>query len=161
MKRDREGPALDPAVVDAAITSWRSIRAFLPEPVPRATLEEILRVAARAPSGTNAQPWKVHVLTGAALQRLSAAILAVVHDPAQLALHKDEYDYYPRRWVEPYLACRRKVGWDLYGLLGIGRADSTPVRRRRSSSSTRSSARSWVSAPTMPSSAAWRWAGRT
>ena len=45
--------------VDAAITSRRSIRAFLPTPVPEATVREILEVASRAPSGTNTQPWKV------------------------------------------------------------------------------------------------------
>ena len=118
--RDPPGPA---AIVDAAITSRRSIRAFLPEPVPRAAIEEILTVAARAPSGTNTQPWKVHVLTGPALHRLSDAILAVCRDPQERARHHDEYAYYPPRWVEPYLGRRRKVGWDLYGLLGIGRAD--------------------------------------
>lgn len=114
--------------MDAAITSRRSIRAFLPEPVPRATIEDILRVASRAPSGTNAQPWNVHVLTGAALRRLSDAILAVYRDPAQLANQKEEYSYYPEKWVEPYLGRRRKVGWDLYGLLGIGRADKDRIR---------------------------------
>jgi len=114
--------------VDAAITSRRSIRAFLSEPVPRATIEDILRVASRAPSGTNAQPWNVHVLTGAALRRLSDAILAVYRDPAQLATQKEEYSYYPEKWVEPYLGRRRKIGWDLYGLLGIGRADKDGIR---------------------------------
>ena len=114
--------------MDAAITSRRSIRAFLPEPVPRATIEDILRVASRAPSGTNAQPWNVHVLTGAALRRLSDAILAVYRDPAQLATQKEEYSYYPEKWVEPYLGRRRKIGWDLYGLLGIGRADKDGIR---------------------------------
>jgi nitroreductase len=115
-------------VVDAAITSRRSMRAFLPDPVPRSTVEDILRIASRAPSGTNTQPWKVHVLTGAALHALSAAITAVHRDPAQLAAHKDDYSYYPEKWVEPYLARRRKVGWDLYGLLGIGRADKDKIQ---------------------------------
>ncbi len=122
--RSPPGPA---AVVDAAITSRRSIRAFLPDPIPRQTIEDILRVAARAPSGTNTQPWKVHVLTGAALRALSAEILAIYADPAQLAQCKDDYSYYPEKWVEPYLARRRKVGWDLYGLLGIGRADKDKI----------------------------------
>ena len=118
--REAPGPA---AIVDAAITSRRSIRAFLPDPVAQGTIEEILLVAGRAPSGTNAQPWNVHVLTGAALHRLSEAILAACRDPEQLARHRDEYSYYPTRWVEPYLGRRRRVGWELYGLLGIGRAD--------------------------------------
>lgn len=113
------------AIVDHAITSRRSIRAFLPTPVPRALLEEILVVASRAPSGTNTQPWQVHVLTGAARARLAAAIIAAYDDPEQARSHSEEYAYYPREWVEPYLGRRRKVGWDLYGLLGIGKADKT------------------------------------
>lgn len=109
--------------VDEAITSRRSIRAFLPTPVPRETIEDILRVAARAPSGTNTQPWKVHVLTGAARERLSAAIRAAFDDPAERARHSEEYAYYPTQWQAPYIDRRRKVGWDLYGLLGIGKTD--------------------------------------
>ena len=111
------------AAVDAAITSRRSVRAFLPTPVPEATVREILEVAARAPSGTNIQPWKVHVLTGAARRRLSDAILAAYNDPAERAQHSEEYDYYPREWVSPYIDRRRKIGWDLYGLLEIGKTD--------------------------------------
>lgn len=109
--------------VDEAITSRRSIRAYLPTPVPRETIEDILRVASRAPSGTNTQPWKVHVLTGAAKERLSAAIKVAFDDPAERARHTEEYAYYPTQWQPPYIDRRRKVGWDLYGLLGIGKTD--------------------------------------
>lgn len=111
------------AAVDAAITSRRSIRAFLPTPVPRETVEAILQVAARAPSGTNTQPWKVHVLSGEAKRRLSDAIVAAYDDPAERATHTEEYAYYPTEWVSPYIDRRRKVGWDLYGLLGIAKTD--------------------------------------
>ncbi len=111
------------AAVDAAITSRRSIRAFLDKPVAREDIARILDVAARAPSGTNTQPWKVHVLTGAARARLSSAILAAYADPEQAAQHQEEYPYYPREWVSPYIDRRRKVGWDLYGLLGLTRDD--------------------------------------
>ncbi len=107
--------------VDAAITSRRSIRAFLDKPVEREDIARILDVAARAPSGTNTQPWKVHVLTGAARERLSDAILAVNADPEQARAHAEEYPYYPREWVSPYIDRRRKVGWDLYSLLGLTR----------------------------------------
>jgi len=109
--------------VDAAITSRRSIRAFLPTSVPRATIADILRVAAHAPSGTNTQPWKVHVLTGAAKEELSRRILAAYDDPAERATHREEYAYYPTEWNSPYIDRRRKVGWDLYGLLEIGKTD--------------------------------------
>jgi nitroreductase len=114
-------------VVDHAIATRQSIRAFLPKAVPRATIDEILQLAARAPSGTNTQPWKATVLTGAAKQRLSDAILAVYNDPDQRKQHTEEYAYYPTQWVDPYLARRRKIGWDLYGLLGIGRADKAKM----------------------------------
>lgn len=107
--------------VDAAITSRRSIRAFLDKPVERADIERILDVAARAPSGTNTQPWKVYVLTGEARERLCEAILAVNADPEQARQHTEEYAYYPREWVSPYVDRRRKVGWDLYTLLGLTR----------------------------------------
>lgn len=111
------------AAVDAAITSRRSIRAFLPDSVARETVEQILAVASRAPSGTNTQPWQVHVLTGEALQALSREILAAHDDPAQSATHTEEYAYYPTEWKSPYIDRRRKVGWDLYTLLGIGKTD--------------------------------------
>jgi nitroreductase len=114
------------AAVDAAITTRRAVRAFLPTPVPRATIERILTVASRAPSGVNAQPWKVTVLTGAAKEALSRRILAE-HEARKgsgsVGADVGEYDYYPTEWVSPYLERRRKIGWDLYGLLGIGKAD--------------------------------------
>ena len=58
-------PVIDAASVDAAISTRMSARAFLPKPVPRATIEHLLTLASRAPSGTNTQPWKVYVLGGA------------------------------------------------------------------------------------------------
>jgi nitroreductase len=111
------------AAVDAAITSRRSIRAFLPTPVPRETVLQILDVAARAPSGTNTQPWRVYVLTGTSRDGLSQKIRAAYDDPAQRTRHAEEYAYYPTEWVSPYIDRRRKVGWDLYGLLGIAKTD--------------------------------------
>ncbi|OWQ93452.1 nitrobenzoate reductase [Roseateles aquatilis] len=111
------------AAVDAAITTRHSMRAFLPTPVPREVVEGLLQVAARAPSGTNTQPWQVHVLTGAAKERLVTRLQAVYDDPEELATHGEEYAYYPREWVSPYIDRRRKVGWDLYGLLGITKGD--------------------------------------
>ena len=111
----------DQQAVDAAITTRRSIRAFLPTPVAREDIEQLLQVAARAPSGTNTQPWKVYVLTGEKKQLLSERILAAHSDPEQAKLHTEEYAYYPREWVSPYVDRRRKVGWDLYALLGLTR----------------------------------------
>jgi nitroreductase len=107
--------------VDAAITSRRSIRAFLDREVAREDIERILDVAARAPSGTNTQPWKVYVLTGKARERLVDAVQRVNADPRQAKEHTEEYAYYPREWISPYVDRRRKVGWDLYSLLGLTR----------------------------------------
>ena len=107
----------------AAITSRHSIRAFLPTPVPRETVETILAAAARAPSGTNTQPWNVYVLTGESQKSLSRRIVAAYDDPAERASHSEEYAYYPTEWRSPFIDRRRKVGWDLYGLLGIARTD--------------------------------------
>jgi nitroreductase len=107
--------------VDQAITSRHSVRAFLPAAVPQETVADILRVAARAPSGTNTQPWRVYVITAAARQRVMDAVMQVWHDPVKLAQHSEEYAYYPKQWVSPYIDRRRKVGWDLYGLLGLAK----------------------------------------
>ena len=111
------------AAVDAAITSRRSLRAFLPTPVPRQTVEDILAVASRAASGTNTQPWMAYVLTGESQAALSRKIVAIFNDPVARAEHREEYDYYPTEWISPYIDRRRKVGWDLYGLLGIEKTD--------------------------------------
>ncbi len=111
------------SAVDWAVVSRRSIRAFLPSEVDRREIDAILDVARHAASGVNTQPWRVHVLTGAAKDRLSAAIAAVDNDPSQQASLEEPYTYYPLNWVSPYLDRRRKVGWDLYGLLGIEKTD--------------------------------------
>jgi nitroreductase len=119
-------PGLPPDGVSVAhaLLSRRSVRGFLPTPVPRATIEGILYLAARAPSGTNCQPWKVYVCSGTVRAAL-AADLATAHDEqaAGAGEHVEEYAYYPRTWRDPYLARRRKLGWGYYGLMGIGRGE--------------------------------------
>lgn len=107
--------------VDEVIRSRRSLRAFLSTPVEEEDIRAILEVATRAPSGTNTQPWKVTVVQGDALQRLSQAILAAHNDAEVAKTHSEEYRYYPVEWRSPYIDRRRKVGWDLYALLGLGR----------------------------------------
>jgi nitroreductase len=117
----------DPASVDAAIESRFSCRAFLPRPVPRETIADILRVARRAPSGTNCQPWKAYVLQGPSrdglVDKVCAAHDAIYADPALAAAYREEYDYYPQKWVSPYIDRRRENGWGLYGLLGIAKGE--------------------------------------
>lgn len=118
---------IDGASVDAAINTRMSVRAFLPDPVPRATIEHLLRLASRSPSGTNTQPWKAYVLQGASrdslVQKVCAAHDALRADPALAAEYREEYDYYPEQWVSPYIDRRRENGWGLYGLLGITKGD--------------------------------------
>jgi len=111
-----------------AITTRRSVRGFLPDPVPRATIEAILRVAARAPSGSNVQPWKVRVTVGAEKARLSAALRAAHAAGARV---ERDYQYYPRNWREPYLARRRKIGWELYRLAGVAKGDHAAGEAQR------------------------------
>ena len=113
--------------VDQAITSRMSVRAFLPDTVPRETLMQVLDVASRAPSGVNTQPWKVYVLQGATrdalVSKVCAAHDAVRADPSLAAHYQEAYPYYPEKWVSPYIERRRENGWGLYGLLGIGKGD--------------------------------------
>jgi nitroreductase len=113
--------------VDAAITSRMSARAFLPKPVPRDTIEHLLQLASRAPSGTNTQPWKVYVLQGASrdglVTKVCAAHDALRADPSLAGEYREAYDYYPEQWVSPYIDRRRENGWSLYGLLGITKGD--------------------------------------
>lgn len=113
--------------VDAAITSRMSTRAFIAQPVPREVLQSILEVASRAPSGTNTQPWKVYVLQGLSRDELVAKVCtahdALRADPSLAAQYREEYDYYPEKWVSPFIDRRRENGWSLYGLLGIGKGD--------------------------------------
>jgi nitroreductase len=115
------------SVVDAAITSRMSARAFTSQPVARDLIEQILQVASRAPSGTNCQPWKVYVLQGTSrntlVDQVCATHDAMRADPALAAEYVEEYDYYPQKWVSPYIDRRRENGWGLYGLLGIGKVD--------------------------------------
>ncbi|MVA97237.1 nitroreductase [Nitratireductor sp. CAU 1489] len=117
---------LDADIVDEAIISRRSVRAFLSDPVDQETIRDILKVASRAPSGTNMQPWKVYVTTGEKKRQIADAILnsGIRAEKAKW----DEYRYYPDQFFEPYLSRRRAVGFSLYGHLGIGRRDVNQMR---------------------------------
>ena len=131
-----ENPAMTPdspalsavAAVDQAITTRRSIRRFRAEPVAAATIREILDVARRAPSGTNMQPWQVMVLAGEPKRALSAALRAAYDSGSDQ--YRSEHEYYPSQFPEPYLSRRRKVGWDLYGSLGIAKGDKARMHEQ-------------------------------
>ena len=124
----------DPASVDAAIGSRFSARAFLSRPVERQVLMDLLEVAGRAPSGTNTQPWKVYVLQGAQrdelVRQVCAAHDALAADPSLSSQYAEAYDYYPEKWVSPYIDRRRECGFGLYNVLGIGKGDKARMHEQ-------------------------------
>lgn len=134
MNRSAPPPPIPPDAlrdaVDWAILTRRSIRAFLPTPVATEDIDAILRVASAAASGVNTQPWRVRVVRGHAKERLSAAIAKVDDDRELSAGLEEPYDYYPTEWIPPFVDRRRKVGWDLYGLLGIAKGDKERMHRQ-------------------------------
>ncbi|MQY40206.1 Chloronitrobenzene nitroreductase [Streptomyces sp. RB17] len=114
--------------VEDVLRSRHSVRAFLPTPVPRSTVERLLSLAARSASNSNCQPWQVHVVTGAAKRSLTAALLRA-HAGDDEGRGRD-YPYQPEQdgWCEPFRSRRRRFGESLYrDTLGI-RADDPGAR---------------------------------
>jgi nitroreductase len=114
--------------VSHAIRSRRSVRAFLPDPVPLEVVRDILSTASRAASGGNLQPWKVSVLAGEARDALVNAVAERMKETP--FGEGPEYAIYPHDLQEPYRARRSKVAKDMYALVGIGRED-TEARTRQ------------------------------
>lgn len=114
-------------LVDETITSRHSVRAFLDTPIDENIIKDILTVASRAPSGTNTQPWKVYVVTGAKRDELVANIFQAKEEiktnPTLAEQCQETFPYYPQTWISPYIDRRRENGWGLYGLLGIQKGD--------------------------------------
>jgi nitroreductase len=110
-----------------AITSRTSVRAFTKEPISKEVILKLLDISARAPSGTNTQPWKAYVVEGKALETLCEKVCAaydsVAANPELAREYQPAYDYYPSKWFSPYIDRRRENGWGLYGLLGITKGD--------------------------------------
>jgi nitroreductase len=107
--------------VTETVRARRSVRAFLPRSVERSTIEELLELAARAPSGGNLQPWHVDVLAGAPLDALKAAVReSFAAGPAGEGL---EFTVYPSPLPEPWRSRRFESGEALYEAIGIPRED--------------------------------------
>jgi nitroreductase len=129
----RDAPAPQPtdamvAAVEHAVTTRRAIRAFRQDPVEIALVDRILAAARYAPSGSNIQPWSVHVVTGEVLQRLGSELTqAFLSGEAERA----DFAYYPTNWRPPYIDRRRKTGWSLYQLAGVARGDREAGDRQR------------------------------
>ena len=105
----------------SAISGRRSVRAYTDRDVERSDVDLILTAAARAASGMNTQPWRVHVLIGHAKNNLADLILS--ERRSGMPEPEPEYRYYPACWPERELDRCRQVGWSLYGLLGIEKGD--------------------------------------
>ena len=103
-----------------ALHARKSVRAFKPDPVPRALVEELLVLASRSPSGTNIQPWKVHVVAGEVRKQLEAEVLA--HRETNPSDTGAEFPRMNKR-KEPYQGRMRKLGKEMYGLIGIPKGD--------------------------------------
>ncbi|MBJ9986630.1 nitroreductase [Acinetobacter sp. S40] len=114
-------------LVDNAIRSRHSVRAFLPTSVDPQTIKDILEVSSRAPSGTNTQPWKVYVVTGKKrdemINRVCEAQLAIYANPEKAGEYQETFPYYPEKWISPFIDRRRENGWGLYGLLNIQKGE--------------------------------------
>ena len=98
-----------------------SCRAFLDKPVPKECLEALLQGAALSPSGTNLQPWKVHVLIG----DKKASLVQAVMDKFPTAVHGEGFDFrvYPEQMTDELRQRRFECGERLYQTLGIPRED--------------------------------------
>jgi nitroreductase len=113
------------ACLDGLLRSRCSVRAFRDEAVPRETVLEILRVAARAPSNSNTQPWQVYALAGEAIRDLEAAITAVF-DSGQLP----PPHHFPMPLPDAYAECQADFAARYYQALGIDRADAAARARQ-------------------------------
>jgi nitroreductase len=116
--------------VDAAINTRQSVRAFLPTPVARGTVETLLKLAARSASGSNIQPWRIRVIGGDVKNKLEQAIFDAVERDG-FEPYQREWNYYPVNWREPFHGRRRKIGWDMYSLLGVAKGDFEGTQRAR------------------------------
>jgi nitroreductase len=114
--------------IDQVIKDRRSVRAYLPTPVPQELVSEIIEVASRAPSGNNAQPWHVYAVVGETKDSLCGEL----HDQFlnNPTAHRPEYRYYPKDMVEPFLTRKRRNGIALYTLLGLSKENTEGMRQQ-------------------------------
>ena len=98
------------------VANRRSMRAFKPDPVPRAVIEAVMGGAQQAPSNCNTQPWFVHVVTGDALEQLRATL------PTQFAAGEMALDFpYDGQYDGVYKERQYASATALYDALGISR----------------------------------------
>src|SRR4051794_25781234 len=113
-------------VLEELLSERYSVRAFLPEPVPRETIERVLRGAQRTASWCNSQPWQVLIASGDAKERFRKAIFSEAVSGAA-----EDFDFPPpREYLGAYLQRRRESGFQLYNTLGISRGDKAAYARQ-------------------------------
>lgn len=110
-------PSADHRTVTGATMQRRSTRAFLDTPVDNDLIARLLETAGRAPSGGNLQPWVIYVLNDESIARFRK------HLTAAPPFDEAAYEIYPPSLWEPHRTNRFAVGEQLYGALGIERAD--------------------------------------
>lgn len=113
--------------VDQLIRQRRSVRAYLPDPVNRETIEAILVSARCAPSGANLQPGHFHVLVGQALLDLNEKLIAAVDDKRPIV---SEYSYFPETLSAELKSRQHAAGFALYDALGIAKRDTAERRKQ-------------------------------
>ncbi len=113
-------------VLEELLHERYSVRAFLPQPVPRPIIERILTAAQRTASWCNSQPWQVVIASGEAKERFRKLIYAEAISGAG-----DDYDLPPpREYLGVYLDRRRESGFQLYNTLGIVRGDKAAYAKQ-------------------------------
>ncbi|MEA2868414.1 MAG: hypothetical protein QOE39_3129 [Bradyrhizobium sp.] len=113
-------------VLEELLSERYSCRAFLPQPVPRPTIDHILKAAQRTASWCNSQPWQVVIASGAAKERFRHAIYAEASSGAP-----EDGDFsFPREYLGVYLERRRESGFQLYNTLGIERGDKAAYAKQ-------------------------------
>lgn len=113
-------------VLEELLHERYSVRAFLPKPVPRETIEHVLTVAQRTASWCNSQPWQVVIASGEAKERFRKLIYAEAASGAE-----DGHDFPPpREYLGVYLERRRESGFQLYNTLGIPRGDKAAYAKQ-------------------------------
>jgi nitroreductase len=113
--------------INAAVATRKSVRAFSDRPVSIHIVREILELAARAPSGSNLQPWHVYGLMGQAREEL---IRRVKSKLAELPRGEPpEYNIHPPDLCDPYKSRYLRAAGLMYGAIGISRDDMAARQR--------------------------------
>jgi nitroreductase len=115
-----------PAVLDQLLRERHSCRAFLPQAVDREVLKAALGTAQRAASWCNSQAWQVSIASGAAVERLRAALL----EAAVSGTHRGSDFDFPAEYTGVYLERRRECGFQLYNAVGVPRGDKEGYQRQ-------------------------------